>query len=66
MLDIAGVDLEANSGVGAVAAVKCGYHFVWYQLAYSYFHAAATNSPYTFASDGNKYDANCGQLVLFP
>ncbi|KAH7712072.1 hypothetical protein AAVH_20591 [Aphelenchoides avenae] len=68
LYDRAGVDFEeTDSGVRAFAAIKCGYHFVWYELAYAYFPSAATNSPYTFEAEGNgKYDSNCGQLILYP
>ncbi|KAH7662443.1 hypothetical protein AAVH_43596 [Aphelenchoides avenae] len=50
------------------AAVRCGYEFVRYQLAYRYFTVGRTaGSNYTLSSpNDNKYNPSCGQIFLFP
>ncbi|KAH7722984.1 hypothetical protein AAVH_09456 [Aphelenchoides avenae] len=58
---------SGRCGFSGVAAVRCGYQFVWYQLGYRYFTVgctAGTNYTLTSANDG-KYNSNCGQLFLF-
>ncbi|KAH7714117.1 hypothetical protein AAVH_18512 [Aphelenchoides avenae] len=53
---------------GGIVAVKCGYEFVWYELAYEYFHAAASSvkGEATWETHNGSYDANCGQIFFFP
>ncbi|KAH7710738.1 hypothetical protein AAVH_21999 [Aphelenchoides avenae] len=51
---------------GGFAAVKCGYEFVWYELGYTYFHAAYSSTDYKWQKKGSAYDANCGQIFFFP
>ncbi|KAH7702865.1 hypothetical protein AAVH_29971 [Aphelenchoides avenae] len=62
------LDGHAGSEVFSFAAVRCGYEFVWYQLAYRYFTVGRTaGSNYTLTSrNDNKYNPNCGQIFLFP
>ncbi|KAH7693228.1 hypothetical protein AAVH_39738 [Aphelenchoides avenae] len=57
------VDGEA---ITLIAAVRCGYTFVWYQLAYRYFPAAGTTSKFVMTSNSkNVYSPNCGQIIFF-
>ncbi|KAH7708211.1 hypothetical protein AAVH_24544 [Aphelenchoides avenae] len=50
-----------------VAAVRCGYQFVWYQLAYRYFTAGRTaGSSFELSTGDTAYERNCGQIFLFP
>ncbi|KAH7669954.1 hypothetical protein AAVH_18509 [Aphelenchoides avenae] len=64
--------LESNGGdvdkFGGIVAVKCGYKFVWYQLAYEYSHAAASSLEVEAAweTGHGSYDAKCGQIFFFP
>ncbi|KAH7721340.1 hypothetical protein AAVH_11196 [Aphelenchoides avenae] len=51
---------------GGVAAVKCGYEFVWYELGYTYFYAAHSSTDYKWELKGGAYDAKCGQIFFFP
>ncbi|KAH7695598.1 hypothetical protein AAVH_37340 [Aphelenchoides avenae] len=51
---------------GGVAAVKCGYEFVWYELGYRYFYAAYSSTKYKWGTNGGGYDSKCGQIFLFP
>lgn len=61
------VAIDVNN-FGGIVAVKCGYKFVWYQLAYEYFHAAASSAKGKAAweTDNGGYDAKCGQIFFFP
>lgn len=64
---------KAGSGFSAMVVVKCAYRFVWYQLAHEYFTVGRTPNDdpvmktYTLTTaSGDKYNANCGQIFLFP
>lgn len=49
-----------------IAAVKCGYEFVWYELGYTYFYAAYSSTDYKWQKKGGAYDAECGQIFFYP
>ncbi|KAH7706530.1 hypothetical protein AAVH_26238 [Aphelenchoides avenae] len=54
-------------GFSGLAVVRCGRQFVWYQLGYRYFFVAGSaGDSYELASSNGAYDANCGQIFLFP
>ncbi|KAH7712658.1 hypothetical protein AAVH_20000 [Aphelenchoides avenae] len=56
-----------EDGFRALAALRCGYEFVWYQLGYRYFPAGyATGNHTLFTEGGNEYSEKCGQIVFFP
>ncbi|KAH7717395.1 hypothetical protein AAVH_15193 [Aphelenchoides avenae] len=51
----------------ALAALRCGYEFVWYELGYRYFPAGyATGKHILLTQGGNEYTDKCGQIVFFP
>ncbi|KAH7673293.1 hypothetical protein AAVH_42227, partial [Aphelenchoides avenae] len=51
----------------SVAAVRCGYEFVWYELIYRYFTAGrAAGASFELSTDDTAYERNCGQIFLFP
>ncbi|KAH7710727.1 hypothetical protein AAVH_21988 [Aphelenchoides avenae] len=51
---------------GGIAAVRCGYEFVWYELGYTYFYAAYSSTDYKWEKKGGVYDSKCGQVFFFP
>ncbi|KAH7706630.1 hypothetical protein AAVH_26144 [Aphelenchoides avenae] len=56
-----------KDGFRALAVLRCGYAFVWYELGYRYFPADyATRNHTLFTQSGNKYSDKCGQIVFFP
>ncbi|KAH7704320.1 hypothetical protein AAVH_28489 [Aphelenchoides avenae] len=68
-LEAALSDQKVNiNAFGGIAAVRCGYEFVWYELGYTYFHAAESSTPYKWEKKGGAYDskAKCGQIFFFP
>ncbi|KAH7697947.1 hypothetical protein AAVH_34963 [Aphelenchoides avenae] len=62
------INVTGKGGFSAVAAVKCGRQFVWYELGYRYFAAAGvSNENYAITSGSvDSYNANCGQIMFFP
>ncbi|KAH7698210.1 hypothetical protein AAVH_34700, partial [Aphelenchoides avenae] len=58
-------DVNINA-FGGVAAVKCGYEFVWYELGYTYFYAVYSSTDYKWEKKGGAYDVKCGQIFFFP
>ncbi|KAH7708511.1 hypothetical protein AAVH_24233 [Aphelenchoides avenae] len=58
--------MSVEQMASAFVVVTCGYEFVWYELGYRYYLAAASTSPYTLTTgQDNVYSAKCGQIVLF-
>ncbi|KAH7710736.1 hypothetical protein AAVH_21997 [Aphelenchoides avenae] len=55
-----------GNAFGGIAAVRCGYEFVWYELGYTYFYAAESSTDYRWEKKGGAYDAKCGQIFFFP
>lgn len=57
-----------NGGFTRFIAVACGKKFVWYQLAYKYFTAAAIagKARVITSTTVNSYNPNCGQIIFFP
>ncbi|KAH7702255.1 hypothetical protein AAVH_30592, partial [Aphelenchoides avenae] len=62
------VTFDGSGGFSAVAAVKCGRQFVWYELGYRNFAAAGVSNDDYVITSGNvdTYNANCGQIMLSP
>ncbi|KAH7721355.1 hypothetical protein AAVH_11211 [Aphelenchoides avenae] len=59
-------EVDLDDFRGRVAAVRCGYEFVWYELGYTYFYAAHRSTDYKWEKKGSAYDAMCGQIFFFP
>ncbi|KAH7717103.1 hypothetical protein AAVH_15465 [Aphelenchoides avenae] len=57
-----------RKGFAGFAAVACGKKFVWYQLGYKYFAAAAVGGDALAINSTsiNSYNPNCGQIIFFP
>lgn len=58
--------LLTEDGFWALAALPCGYNFVWYELGYRYFPAGYATGNHTLVTKtGNKYSEKCGQIIFF-
>lgn len=57
-----------KDGFWGFTAVACGKKFVWYQLAYERFAAAAVAGKARLINSKavNSYNPNCGQIIFFP
>ncbi|KAH7710065.1 hypothetical protein AAVH_22643 [Aphelenchoides avenae] len=57
-----------KGGFSGLAVVRCGRRFVWYQLGYRYFTVGRSAGPIFALVSANDmtYNANCGQIFLFP
>lgn len=63
-----GTSVLGKGGFSGFLAVACGKKFVWYQLAYKYFAAAAAGGEARTINSAslNTYNPNCGQVIFFP
>ncbi|KAH7668201.1 hypothetical protein AAVH_42959 [Aphelenchoides avenae] len=58
---------KESSGFTAVIAVRCTNEFVWYELGWRYYFAAATTaSDYVVSRADGEYSNSCGQLIFLP
>lgn len=57
-------DDPACGGFTAVVAVRCAFEFVWYELGWRYYEAAATTSEYVLSRYDGEYNDACGQLIF--
>ncbi|KAH7704753.1 hypothetical protein AAVH_28052 [Aphelenchoides avenae] len=55
---------KESSGFTAVIAVRCTNEFVWYELGWRYYKAAATTSDYVVSRGDGEYSNSCGQLIF--
>ncbi|KAH7709477.1 hypothetical protein AAVH_23260 [Aphelenchoides avenae] len=59
--------LFGEDGFSAALLVQCAYQFVWHELAWNYYQAYGTTSPFVIEyRDDNEYKPTCGAVILCP
>lgn len=60
------VEYHGRREFTAVLVIRCAYEFVWYELGWRYYEAAATTSEYVVSRYDGDYNDACGQLIFLP